>query len=240
MLRKFPATHRCTSQCVEALYGMAHGGGCSTAVSQVLPAAAALGVCRLVLWPSCHALCARVELSLSRRPTLNGAAGQDLCMYNSLLLLSREQFFSFPPAALAGIPVSDAAKVTPELCGCGPPDGAAAPPVDFGSVAQMLSTLPKGLGGRHPNGLPWYTVDGHTRRGSGMDTTGLFHSAAQRWGLAGEIEDWPAAEVLVSRTPNRSCLEHSHPRHRTGSLDQCGRCSVEKKASLLTQAWTKS
>ena len=61
-------------------------------------------------------------------------------MYNSLLLLSREQFFSFPPAALAGIPVSDAAKVTPELCGCGPPDGAAAPPVDFGSVAQMLSS----------------------------------------------------------------------------------------------------
>ena len=128
-------------------------------------------------------------------------------MYNSLLLLSREQFFSFPPAALAGIPVSDAAKVTPELCGCGPPDGEAAPPVDFGSVAQMLSTLPRGLGGRHPNGLPWYTVDGHTRRGSGMDTTGLFHSAAQRWGLAGEIEDWPAAEVLVSRTSNRSCTQ---------------------------------
>ena len=31
--------------------------------------------------------------------------------------------------------------------------GAAAPSVDFGSVAQMLSTLPKGLGGRHPNTL---------------------------------------------------------------------------------------
>ena len=56
-------------------------------------------------------------------------------MYNSLLLLSREQFFSFPPAALAGIPVSDAAKVTPELCGCGPPDGAAAPPVSKVALA---------------------------------------------------------------------------------------------------------
>ena len=44
-----------------------------------------------------------------------------------------------------------------QVCGCGPPD--AIPQrdtsVDFASVAKMLSELPRGIGGRHPNGLPW-------------------------------------------------------------------------------------
>lgn len=131
-----------------------------------------------------------------------GCSTADLCIYNALLLVSREPWLSFPPSALHGIKVSDPMNVTPEACGCDPADGATAS-VDFESVAKMLSELPRGIGGRHANGLPWYVVDGHTRRGSGMDTTGLFHEAAQRWKLSSEVADWSAAEIAVSHGPGR-------------------------------------
>ena len=36
-----------------------------------------------------------------------------------------------------------------------------------------------------------------------METTGLFNEAAQRWGLSGEIAEWPAAEIVVSHGPGR-------------------------------------
>jgi hypothetical protein len=42
-----------------------------------------------------------------------GCSTADLCVYNALLLISREPWISFPPDALGGIKVSDAAKVTP-------------------------------------------------------------------------------------------------------------------------------
>lgn len=131
-----------------------------------------------------------------------GCSTADLCVYNALLLITREPWMSFPPSALEGIKVSDPMKVTPEICGCASEDLSAAP-VDFASVAKMLSELPCGIGGRHPDGLPWYVVDGHTRRGSGMDTTGLFHEAAQRWKLSSEIAEWPDDEIAVSHGPGR-------------------------------------
>ena len=46
-----------------------------------------------------------------------------------------------------------------QACGCGPPDvqtwALPTTSVDFESVAKLLSELPRGIGGRHPNGLPW-------------------------------------------------------------------------------------
>jgi hypothetical protein len=132
-----------------------------------------------------------------------GCSTADLCVYNALLLISREPWMSFPPSALDGIKVSDPMKVTPEICGCASPDDLSIASVDFESVAKLLSELPRGIGGRHPNGLPWYVVDGHTRRGSGMDTTSLFYEAAQRWKLSSEIVKWPDDEIAVSHGPAR-------------------------------------
>jgi hypothetical protein len=36
-----------------------------------------------------------------------------------------------------------------------------------------------------------------------MDTTGLFHEAAQRWKLSSEIAEWPDDEIAVSHGPGR-------------------------------------
>eukprot|EP01052_Picozoa_sp_SAG31_P030787 SAG31_NODE_3190_length_4571_cov_3.184481_4_plen_261_part_00 len=67
----------------------------------------------------------------------------------------------------------------------------------------MLFGMPKGIGGRHPEGIPSHAVDGHTRRGSGMDTSAALLPAARRWGLAGEVVNWPAEEIDRSHGPGR-------------------------------------
>lgn len=140
-----------------------------------------------------------------------GCSAAELCLYNALNLITRERWLAFPPTARAGIAIAAPLAVSPGSCGlqCAvalsghPLPASAEGPAATEKAAVRLFNLPAGLGGRHPDGLPAHAVDGHTRRGSGMDTTDAFLPAARRWGLAGEVASWPAAEVSRSHGPGR-------------------------------------
>ncbi len=68
-----------------------------------------------------------------------------------------------------------------------------------------------GLEGRHPEGIPAYAVDRHTKRGKGGesteyycmgdDTTDSIRSAADHWKV--DISNWTPAVIAKSHGPGR-------------------------------------